>query len=147
MKSGLHSNSRRGGRCRRQQGYTLAETLAALLFLAIVIPAVVEALHIAGRAGTVSVRRAVAARIAERVLNEATLYTNLNSSAQSGTQVEGAVDYQWTVSRENWVQNTQLPQLTAEVRFLTQGQESSVRISTLGHPVDAQPGTSPTATR
>ena len=54
---------------RRRSGYTLAETLAALLFLAIVIPAVVEALHIAGRVGTVSVRRSVAARIAEKVLS------------------------------------------------------------------------------
>ncbi|MEY4325336.1 MAG: hypothetical protein RIS24_1507 [Verrucomicrobiota bacterium] len=126
---------------RRRAGYTLAETLAALLFLAIVIPAVVEALHVAGRAGTVSIRRAVAARIAERMLTEATLYTNLSSTAQSGTQVEGAVDYQWTVTRENWVQSN-LPQLTAEVRFLTQGQESLVRLSTLGHPVDALPGSS-----
>ena len=106
----------------------------------------VEALHIAGRAGTVSVRRSVAARIAEKVLTEATLYTNLNSTAQSGTQVEGAVDYQWTVTRENWIQPS-LPQLTAEVRFLTQGQESSVRVSTLGHPVGAVAGSSPTQSR
>jgi Tfp pilus assembly protein PilV len=130
---------------RGRAGYTLAETLAALLFLAIVIPAVVEALHVAGRAGTVSIRRAVAARIAERMLTEATLYTNLSSTAQSGTQVEGAVDYQWTVTRENWVQSN-LPQLTAEVRFLTQGQESLVRLSTLGHPVDALPGSSSSST-
>ena len=34
---------------RRRAGYTLAETLAALLFLAIVIPAVVEALHVGCR--------------------------------------------------------------------------------------------------
>ncbi|MFM8878741.1 MAG: hypothetical protein ACKOKG_06345 [Verrucomicrobiota bacterium] len=146
MKSGLVSNNRAQVR-RRQQGYTLAETLAALLFLAIVIPAVVEALHVAGRAGTVSVRRAVAARIAERVLTEATLMTNINTIGQSGNQVEGGVDYPWTLTRENWVQNTRLPQLTAEVRFLTQGQESSVRLSTLGHPVDAIPGGSPTTTR
>ena len=115
-----------------------------MLFLAIVIPAVVEALHIAGRAGTVSVRRSVAARIAEKVLTEATLYTNLNSGAQSGTQMEGTVDYQWTVTRENWIQPS-LPLITAEVRFLTQGQESSVRLSTLGHPVDAVAGSSPSS--
>ena len=75
---------------RRRAGYTLAETLAALLFLAIVIPAVVEALHVASRAGTASIRRAVAARIAERMLTEATLYTN-SSATQSGTQGEGTV--------------------------------------------------------
>jgi hypothetical protein len=140
MRSAPHSTRR------RRDGYTLAETLAALLFLAIVIPAVVEALHVAGRAGTASVRRAVAARIAERILTENTLQTNLIATAQSGTQVEGSVDYQWTLTRENWVLAA-LPQLTAEVRFLTQGQESSVRLTTLGHPVDAQPGMAPTATR
>ena len=140
MRSAPHSTRR------RRDGYTLAETLAALLFLAIVIPAVVEALHVAGRAGTASVRRAVAARIAERILTENTLQTNLNATAQSGTQVEGSVDYQWTLMRENWVLPA-LPQLTAEVRFLTQGQESSVRLTTLGHPVDAQPGIGPTTTR
>lgn len=142
MRSGPLSNRNR----RAQAGYTLAETLAALLFLAIVIPAVVEALHLAGRAGTVAVRRAVAARIAERILTETVLYTNLNSMAQTGTQSEGTVDYRWTVTRENWVLGN-LPQLTAEVSFLTQGQESSVRLTTLGHPVDAVPGTGPTATR
>lgn len=142
MRSGPLSNRNR----RARAGYTLAETLAALLFLAIVIPAVVEALHVAGRAGTVAVRRAVAARIAERMLTETVLYTNLNSTAQSGTQSEGTVDYRWTVTRENWVLGN-LPQLTAEVSFLTQGQESSVRLTTLGHPVDAVPGTGPTATR
>ena len=140
MRSAPHSTRR------RRDGYTLAETLAALLFLAIVIPAVVEALHVAGRAGTASVRRAVAARIAERILTENTLQTNLIATAQSGTQVEGSVDYQWTLTRENWVLAA-LPQLTAEVRFLTQGQESSVRLTTLGHPVDAQPGMALTATR
>jgi competence protein ComGC len=140
MRSAPHSTRR------RRDGYTLAETLAALLFLAIVIPAVVEALHVAGRAGTASVRRAVAARIAERILTENTLQTNLNATPHSGTQVEGSVDYQWTLTRENWVLPA-LPQLTAEVRFLTQGQESSVRLTTLGHPVDAQPGTGPTTTR
>lgn len=140
MRSAPHSNRR------RRSGYTLAETLAALLFLAIVIPAVVEALHVAGRAGTVSVRRAVAARIAEQVLIDNTLQTNLNATAQSGTRVEGSVDYQWTLTRANWMSST-LPQLTAEVRFLTQGQESSVRLTTLGHPVDAIPGAGPAVSR
>jgi len=35
----------------RQGGFTLAEVLAALLFLAIVIPTAVEALHLASLAG------------------------------------------------------------------------------------------------
>jgi hypothetical protein len=43
--------------------------LAALLFLAIVIPTVVEALHVASLAGEVAVRKSAAARVADRILN------------------------------------------------------------------------------
>jgi hypothetical protein len=93
----------------------------------------VEALHIAARAGTVAARRGVAARIADRVLTESILYTNVNSGNQNGTILENSVEYQWTITRENWIQND-LPLLTAEVRFAAQGQMASVRMSTLGNP-------------
>lgn len=119
---------------RTRAAYTLAETLAALLFLAIVIPAAVEALHLASRAGSVAVRRGVAARLADRVLSESILNTNLVSGTQQGTVTEGAVDYQWTLTRQTWIQDA-VPLLTAEVRFNVQGQESLVRISTLGNPL------------
>src|ERR1019366_4127245 len=49
--------------------FTLAEVLAALLFLAIVIPTAVEALHIASLAGEVAARKGAAARVADRILN------------------------------------------------------------------------------
>jgi len=121
-------------RRRRPGGYTLAETLAALLFLAIVIPTVVEALHLAGRAGTVAERRAVAARIAERMLNESIVFTNQVSGNRSGVVSEGNHDYAWTVTRQNWL-TTPLPLLTAEVQFTVQGQASSVQLSTVGTPI------------
>src|ERR1700690_495646 len=57
-------------RLRRESAFTLAEVLAALLFLAIVIPAVVETLHVASLAGEVAARKGAAARVADRVLNE-----------------------------------------------------------------------------
>ena len=51
-------------------GFTLAEVLAALVFMAIVIPVALSGLSVASRAGEVSVRKAEAALVAERVLNE-----------------------------------------------------------------------------
>jgi len=51
-------------------GFTLAEVLAALMFLAIVIPTAVEALHVASLAGEVAAGKSEAARVADRVLNE-----------------------------------------------------------------------------
>ncbi len=119
---------------RIEVGYTLAETLAALLFLAIVIPTVVEALHLAGRAGTVAERRAVAARIAERMLNESIVFTNQVPGNRSGVVSEGNHDYAWTVTRQNWL-TTPLPLLTAEVQFTVQGQPSAVQLSTIGAPI------------
>ena len=47
--------------------FTLAEVLAALLFMAIVIPAAIEGLHIASLAGTVAARKGEAARVAQCV--------------------------------------------------------------------------------
>src|SRR6266404_2945727 len=69
--------------------FTLAEALAALLFLAIVIPIAVQGLPIASLAGEVGQRKSIAARVAERVLNENVATTNWNQSSRSGTITEG----------------------------------------------------------
>jgi len=42
---------------RSAAGFTLAEVLAAMLFLALVIPAAVEALHVAGAGGGPGIER------------------------------------------------------------------------------------------
>jgi hypothetical protein len=114
----------------RASGFTLAEVLAALLFLAIVIPAAIEAMHVAALAGEISTRKGAAARIADRVLNESIVLTNWNGAAQSGTASDGAHEFRWTLSRDNWQTET-LQLLTAEVTFSAQGRDYSVKMSTL----------------
>src|ERR1035437_10572400 len=78
MKFGTPKNKK------RTAAFTLAEVLAALLFMAIVIPVAVEALHTASLAGEIGVRKGVAARVADRILNESIVTdrksTRLNSS-------------------------------------------------------------------
>src|SRR2546429_9589111 len=63
----------------RKAAFTLAEVLAALLFMAIVIPVALEGMHVATRAGSVAVRKREAARVAERILNESIITTNWNN--------------------------------------------------------------------
>jgi Tfp pilus assembly protein PilV len=111
-------------------GFTLAEVLAALLFLAIVIPAAIEAMHVATLAGAVAARKGAAARVAERVLNESIVLTNWNGGGQSGTVTEGAVDYRWKLTQQTWTEND-FQLLTAEVTFSAQGKDYGVKISTL----------------
>ena len=96
--------------------FTLAEVLAAMLFLAIVIPVAVEALHVSSLAGEVAARKGAAARIADRILNESLVTTNWSGGVQSGTISEGALDFRWTLTSQNWPQDS-MQMLTAEVKF------------------------------
>ncbi len=110
--------------------FTLAEVLAALLFLAIVIPVAVEALHTSSLAGEVAARKGAAARVADRILNESLVTTNWNHGTQNQTVTEGALEFRTTLTSENWPQgNMQL--VSAEVTFSAKGRDYSVKLSTL----------------
>ena len=132
MKFGAHltnpqqGESGRGPGRRRygDAGFTLAEVLAALLFMAIVIPVAVQGLQIANRAGEVAQRKSQAARIAERVLVENIATTNWNQSSQGGTIYEGMREFVWTLRNEPWSQNltNQVPAETTRMGQMTAGQ-------------------------
>ncbi|HEX4342806.1 MAG TPA: hypothetical protein VH255_05420, partial [Verrucomicrobiae bacterium] len=99
MKFGTPRNNRRAA------GFTLAEVLAALMFLAIVIPVAVEALHTASLAGEVAARKSAAARVADRVLNGNIVLANTDQGTQSGTVSEGTLDFHWTMTSQSWLQD------------------------------------------
>ncbi|HEV2691780.1 MAG TPA: hypothetical protein VG347_02680 [Verrucomicrobiae bacterium] len=125
-----------GAKRRGCAAFTLAEVMAALLFLAIVIPTAVEALHVASLGGEVAVRKAAAARVADRILNESLVTTNWNNGMQSGTTSEGVLDFSWKLSSQNWTEDSSMQQVTAEVTYMAQGKEYSVKLTTL----TTQPG-------
>jgi type II secretory pathway pseudopilin PulG len=115
-------------------GFTLAEVLAALMFMAIVVPVAIEGLHIASLAGAVAQRKGEAARIAQRVLTENLVTTNWSQSVQSGSTTEGQREFRWTLRSDPWTQDpTQnvLRQLSVDVTFTAQNREYTVRMSTL----------------
>lgn len=124
-------NARAGRPC-HCAAFTLAEVLAALLFLAIVIPTAVEALHVASLAGEVAARKSQAARVADRILSESLVTTNWTGGIQSGTVTEGIMDFRWKLTTQNWPQDS-MELLTAEVTYSAQGKDYSVRLSTLAN--------------
>jgi hypothetical protein len=120
--------------------------LAALLFLAIVIPVAVEVLQVASLSGEVAARKSEAARVADRILSGSLVTTNWQG-LQSGTVSEGILDFRWKVSSQLW---SQLPAgqtawplqlVTAEVTYSAQGKDYSVSLSTLASPVTTAAGT------
>lgn len=112
--------------------FTLAEVLAALLFMAIVIPVAMQGLRISSRAGELADRKREAVRVAERVLNESIVTTNWTKSATSGTVQEGDREYRWSLRTEPWSQST-MQLLSVEVVFPVQGEDHTVQLSTLAN--------------
>ncbi len=133
-RTGPTSSLRALGPKKSVAAFTLAEVLAALLFMAIVIPAAVEGLHIASLAGTVAERKGEAARVAQRLLVENLVTTNWNQSGQGGTITEGQRQFRWTMRNDPWNQDPYqnvIRLLSVEVFFTAQNREYSVRMSTL----------------
>ena len=130
MKFATPAHSRRG----LQSAFTLAEVLAALMFMAVVIPVAVEALHVAGVSGEVAVRKAEAARIADAVLNANIVTTNWNQSV-TGTVMQNGRTFQWSLHNETWKADSGMDLVTAQVDFSAQGRNFSVRLSTLENPL------------
>ncbi|HYG22796.1 MAG TPA: type II secretion system protein [Verrucomicrobiae bacterium] len=118
---------------KRQSAFTLAEVLAAMLFMAIVIPVAVEAYRVASLAGEVSVRKSEATRVADRVLNETIVMTNWLQSALSGTVIENGLEYRWNIKNENWPVDSVMRLLIAEVEFNAGGRPYNVRLNTLAN--------------
>lgn len=113
-----------------RSAFTLAEVLAAMAFLAILIPVIVECMSIASRADEVAQRKNHAARVAENVLNESIVTTNWAQSSQSGTAEDGQEQYKWTLENNPWTQDP-IRMLTVDVKYSVQGKEYSVQLSTL----------------
>ena len=119
-----------GGHTRSPRAFTFVEILACMVFLGILIPAVVEGIGIANRASLLAERGAVATELAENKLSELTLndaWATGETRGDFGTDQPG---YRWEANQSTWDMDAMI-QLTMDVFYTVQGQEHSVRLSTL----------------
>ena len=141
--------------------FTLAEVLAALAFMVIVIPVAVRGLQIANRAGVVAQRKAIAARVGERLLNEVVVARQWSQGARSGTEMAGPYPFRWALHDQAWsrlslsqtttsatginqsvVNSSSIHELSVDVTFSVQSQDYSVHLSTLVDTTQPATGTS-----
>lgn len=118
------------------RGFTLAEVLAALLFMAIVVPVALHGMSIASRAGVLGQRKAAAMRIGERVLNDLAITGEWNQGGTGGTITEGDTSYAWSMQSATWPSDA-MTQVTVQVTFTVQGTDYSVSLNTLFDPAAA----------
>jgi len=124
---------------RSHKGFTLVELLAALAFLAIVIPTMMRALTIANRAGVVAERKVDAAHLADCLLTEMVLTDEWRDGEEEGDFGEEWPGYEWTLEEESWEVAT-MRRLTLVVSFTVQDREYSVKLSTLAKESQEQAG-------
>jgi type II secretory pathway pseudopilin PulG len=129
--------------------FTLLEVVAALALMAIIIPVIYEALNLAGLAGEVAQRKALAARIGERALDEA-IIGNPTQFARAGSEQSGPSLFRWTLKDEPWtelnkaanvstpngisqtgVSSANIHEYSVDVVFAAQGKDYTVHLSTL----------------
>jgi prepilin-type N-terminal cleavage/methylation domain-containing protein len=120
----------RGAKRRSRRGFTLVEVLAALVFMAILLPVTVQAVRVASQAGQVGERKVAAARIAERVLNELIVTGGLRQNSASGRIEERPRGYDWTMRSEPWAEDA-MSLVTVRVTYEVQGREYDVNLATL----------------
>jgi type II secretory pathway pseudopilin PulG len=128
-----------------KNGFTFVEVLAALLFLAILVPVVVSGLSIASRASVIAERSTIAGELAENKLNELLIgnaWTTAETRGDFGQDWQG---YRWELNQGTWSADSAstMTELKLDVFFTVQGREHSVRFSTLASQSSASPSPSP----
>jgi type II secretory pathway pseudopilin PulG len=125
-------NVRRAGRKEEDvaAGFTFVEVLAALVFLAILLPTVMHGFSICTRAGAAAERTAIAVQLAENRMSELMLNDAWISAEQRGDFGADFPGYRYTVEQTNW-EIDNMTKLTVHVFFQVQGQERDVALTTL----------------
>jgi len=117
-------------RIRSRAGFTFAEVLAALVFMAIVIPVVLQGISIANRAGVGAERKEIAVQLAANMLNQLSISNFWQTAQASGTFEQDYPGYAWSMQQQTWPDGD-MQQLTLEVTYPLQGRIFTVELSTL----------------
>jgi len=117
-----------------REAFTFVEVFAAMVFLAILVPAIVAGLKLSSKASEVAERGSIAGELAENRMNEVLADgTSQSSSAGSGDFGTDWPGYHWTMSQQTWNQDkvNTVTQLDVTVYYPVQSEEQSFQLTTL----------------
>jgi hypothetical protein len=117
-------------RTHRRSAYTFVEVLAAMLFMAIVIPVTLHALMLSNRVTSGAVHKRQAAQLATMVLNEQIVTGTWADGDQSGDFGDDWPGFRWESSTDDWSEGT-MRVLTVSVSYTIQDHGYTESLSTL----------------
>ena len=117
----------------RRRGFTLIEALAALLLVAIVLPAALRGISAATHASSISRRRTEAAALASSKLNELVGTQQWQVGTMNGDFGDESPGYQWTATVQDWSE-ADLWQLDVSVTWGDRRPDQTVTLTTLIYP-------------
>ncbi|HOE63750.1 MAG TPA: type II secretion system protein [Candidatus Sumerlaeota bacterium] len=121
---------------RHIRAFTFAEILAAMLFMAIVIPVTVRGISFANRLGVLAERKRTAQVLAEKKLNELILDESWREGNQSGEfadsteEADARSQYTWTLETSPWTDDD-MRLVIVNVFYKVQETEHSASVATL----------------
>lgn len=115
---------------RTARAFTFVEILAALFFLAILIPAIMGAITISTKAGETAEREAIAAELAQNKLSELSLDDAWMSADMSGNFGDDWPGLHWEAEHATWDYDA-MELLTVRAYYTVRGREEKVQLSTL----------------
>ncbi len=124
------SSKRRSRRARLSRGFTLIEVLAAVVFVAIVIPVVMRGFSLATSAGDVAKTKAEAAVLAHSKMNEIVVTRLWQNGVMGGDFSPDHPSYRWAAELKDWDSST-LKELDVHVTWGQPGRERSMTLNTL----------------
>ena len=110
--------------------FTLAEVLAAITIIAIVLPVAMQGISIATGLASVTRQRAEAVALAESKLNELVITNQSQTAAISGDFAPQHPDYRWEALASDW-EEANMRQLQITVAWTSRGSQRQVVLSTL----------------
>ena len=119
---------------RGRRGFTFPEILAAMLFMAIVIPVTIRGVSLANRMGVMAERKRVAAELASLKLNDFIVNDTWREGNQEGNYADtgdaSLSQYRWTLEITPWTDDV-MRLIVVKVFYKVQNVEYSVSVGTL----------------
>ena len=117
-------------RCHGLAAFTLAEVLAAITIIAIVLPVAMQGISIATGLASVTRQRAEAVALAQSKLNELVITGQWDTAAISGDFAPEHPDYRWEALASDW-EEANIRQLQITVAWTSRNSQRQVVLSTL----------------